>query len=202
MKAKKIFSSKITLLILLICFIPIFDAVKKIQQQKNKPAESKTLSSPLIIPKKDTYPDLPTRLIISKININVPIENVGQDSNGIMEIPKDTQDVGWFELGKKPGEIGSAVIAGHYGLYKGVPTIFNELHELEKGDEISVEDKSGNMTTFIVKESKKYNPIADTTEIFSSDDEKAHLNLITCDGAWNKDSKSFDQRLVIFSDKE
>ena len=27
-----------------------------------------------------------------------------------------------------------------------------------------------------------------------------HLNLITCDGEWNEDQKTFSKRLVVFSD--
>jgi hypothetical protein len=57
-------------------------------------------------------------------------------------------------------------------------------------------------TTFVVRESRSFNPNADASDVFNSNDEKSHLNLITCEGSWNKDSKSYSQRLVIFTDKE
>lgn len=35
-----------------------------------------------------------------------------------MDTPKSPFDVGWFRLGKRPGENGSAVVSGHYGKWK------------------------------------------------------------------------------------
>jgi hypothetical protein len=53
-----------------------------------------------------------------------------------------------------------------------------------------------------VREIKKYDPNANASDVFISGDGKAHLNLITCVGFWNKVSKSYPKRLVIFADKE
>ena len=147
-------------------------------------------------------PGLPKRLKIPSINVDVPLEYVGVTATGAMDIPKSTQDVGWFEFGKRPGEIGNAVLAGHFGLYAGKPSVFDNLHELKKDEKIIIEDENGAIITFVVRESKSFDPTADATEVFSSDDEKSHLNLITCQGDWNKDDKSFSQRLVVFADKE
>jgi len=36
----------------------------------------------------------------------------------------------------------------------------------------------------------------------ASSDAKAHLNLITCEGVWDKVSKSYSKRLVVFTDRE
>src|SRR3989344_2613905 len=33
-------------------------------------------------------------------------------------------------------------------------------------------------------------------------DGAAHLNLITCEGAWDKVSRTYSQRLVVFTDRE
>jgi LPXTG-site transpeptidase (sortase) family protein len=151
---------------------------------------------------KNNYPGFPIRLKIPSINIDVPIEYVGVTKSGTMDIPKNTDDVGWFQLGKRPGEIGNAVIAGHYGLYAGKPSVFDNIHDLKIGDEIFIEDDKGATISFVVRESRSFNPDADATIVFSSDDEKSHLNLITCEGTWNKDVKSYSQRLVVFTDKK
>ncbi|PIZ82226.1 MAG: class F sortase, partial [Parcubacteria group bacterium CG_4_10_14_0_2_um_filter_41_6] len=42
----------------------------------------------------------------------------------------------------------------------------------------------------------------DVPEVFNSSDGKAHLNLITCTGVWNKEDNAFSERLVVFTDKE
>ena len=146
---------------------------------------------------------VPVRLKISGIGVDVTVESLGLTSAGAMDTPKGPDEVGWFKLGTRPGENGSAVIAGHYGTWKnGKGSVFDNLHKLSKGDKLSIEDASGASISFVVRESRSYDPGADASEIFSSSDGQAHLNLITCEGAWNKDAKSYPQRLVVFTDKE
>ncbi|MEK7651754.1 MAG: class F sortase [Patescibacteria group bacterium] len=101
-----------------------------------------------------------------------------------------------------PGEKGSAVIDGHVNWKDGTKAVFSELHSLKPGDKIVVEDIHGTLTTFIVRESRTYASNAETKDIFTSTDGKAHLNLITCKGIWDKSSEEYSQRLVVFSDKE
>ncbi|MDD2515866.1 MAG: class F sortase [Candidatus Gracilibacteria bacterium] len=156
----------------------------------------------IIVPEK-IKSELPIRLKIPKIGVDATIEYVGITSQGAMDLPKGRANVAWFDLGPRPGDNGNAVIAGHYGIWKdGTSTVFNDLHKLEKGDQIYIEDDKGVTVSFIVRESKKFNPNADTSDIFNSNDEKSHLNLITCQGVWNKTKKSYPDRLVIFADKE
>lgn len=146
---------------------------------------------------------LPVRLEIPSLNINASVEAVGLTADGAMDVPKIVGDVAWFTPGPRPGASGSAVIDGHYGLLKdGRPSVFDDLSKLKQGDKISVTDDRGVAVTFIVRESRDYDPSADASDIFTSSDGKAHLNLITCEGIWNKISKSYSQRLVVFADKE
>ena len=80
--------------------------------------------------------------------------------------------------------------------------MFDNLYKLTPGDKIYVEDEKGATTTFVVRESQKYNPNADALKVFISNDGKSHLNLITCEGVWDKVFKSYSKRLVVFADKE
>lgn len=115
-----------------------------------------------------------------------------------MEVPSNIADVGWFKLGSKPGEKGSAVIAGHFNGPNGETGVFADLFKLKEGDRMYIEDDQGKSLTFVVRESRLYDPgYAD--EVFSKSD-GAHLNLITCDGTWDGDKKSYSKRLVVFAD--
>ena len=144
-----------------------------------------------------------TRLKIPKINIDSAIESVGLTTNGEMDAPKDPINVGWFNLGARPGDIGSAVIAGHYGVWKnGAGPAFNDLHKLREEDQLYVEDDNGETTTFVVQGSQTYDPNADASGVFTSNDGKAHLNLITCEGEWDEVSKNYSKRLIVFADKK
>lgn len=146
---------------------------------------------------------LPARLKIPSINIDSAIEPVSLTADGEMDAPKDPTNVGWFNLGVRPGDIGSAVIAGHYGVWKnGAGPAFNDLHKLRKDDQLYVEDGKGETTIFVVQRSQTYDPNADASGVFVSNDGKAHLNLITCEGEWNEVLKSYSKRLVIFAYKK
>ena len=153
------------------------------------------------IPEQPQY-GLPVRIKIPMIGVDAPVEYVGITETGEMGIPKGPAEVGWYELGTRPGEEGSAVVAGHYGTWRsGEGSVFDNLSKLRPDDKVYLEDNKGNTVAFIVRESRDFDPTADTTSIFTSNDGKAHLNLITCEGAWNKASQSFSQRRVVFTDK-
>jgi len=145
---------------------------------------------------------LPVRLKIPKINVEATVEYVGLTSDGAMDVPKNPDNVAWFSLGSRPGEVGSAVMAGHSGWKDGQPTVFDGLYKLDIGDKIYVENEEGIVATFVVRKIRTYDPLADASSVFSSSDGKVHLNLITCVGFWDEVSRTSSNRLVVFTDKE
>lgn len=145
---------------------------------------------------------LPTRLTIPAIGIDAVIEHVGVTPAGAMDAPKGPDTVAWYDLGPRPGEVGSAVIDGHSGWKDAIPAVFDNLYTLHAGDKIYVKNGQGVTTTFVVRKVRIYDSKADTSSIFRSSDGKVHLNLITCDGAWSAISKSYAKRVVVFADKE
>lgn len=145
---------------------------------------------------------VPVRLRIPGIMVDDAVEQAGVTSEGSMGVPKGPIGVAWFSLGPRPGEVGSAVISGHYGWKNGIPAVFDDLYKLHEGDKLYVEDEKGIVTTFVVRELRRFGENADASEVFTSHDGKAHLNLVTCEGFWNKFSKSYSKRLVVFADKE
>jgi LPXTG-site transpeptidase (sortase) family protein len=145
---------------------------------------------------------LPVRFKIPKINIDAAIKYVGITLQGAMDVPKGPSDVAWFNLGPRPGESGSAVIVGHFGWKNNIPAVFDNLNKLQNGDKIYIEDGNGITTTFLVRKIQIYGENESASDVFNSSDGKAHLNLITCQGIWNKIQKSYSNRLVVFTDKE
>jgi len=159
------------------------------------PKQANSRLSPLMVGR-------PVRLEIPGINVDAPVEYVGLTSDGAMDVPKDPVNVAWFNLGPRPGENGSAVITGHYGWKNKISAVFDNLHTLRKGDKIYIEDEKGTNTVFVVREIQIYGKNEDFSLVFGSSDEKAHLNLITCTGIWNKTKKTYSDRLIVFTDKE
>ncbi|MFA5934801.1 MAG: class F sortase [Candidatus Paceibacterota bacterium] len=151
-------------------------------------------------------PDIPVissiRLVIPVINIDSVIGYVGLTSLGAMGAPKSPDEVVLFDPGPNPGEKGNAVIAGHYGWKNGIPAVFDSLNKLKEGDDIYIENEKGVKITFVVREIILYGENDDSSKVFLSNDGRSHLNLITCGGIYNKNTKSYSNRLVVFSDKE
>lgn len=146
-------------------------------------------------------PGLPLRLKIPSLGIDATIEHLGLAANGEMDTTKGPDDVAWYKPGQRPGDIGAAVIAGHFGWKNNIPAVFDNLSKLQKGDMVSVEDEKGATITFIVRQQQTYNQDSDAGSVFVSGDGKAHLNLITCEGTWSNVTKSYSNRLVVFTDK-
>jgi len=143
----------------------------------------------------------PQRLTIEGIGVDTPVKQVELTATGDMAIDDSIDSVAWYRLGPEPGEQGSAVIAGHYGWKNGQAAVFNNLHTLKVGDQVVVSDEDGAKTTFAVRELREFNPDADAAEVFRSSDGRAHLNLVTCIGTWNRSAQSYTKRLVVFTDE-
>ncbi len=109
-------------------------------------------------------------------------------------------NVAWFSLGPNPGQIGSAVIGGHFGIRSGVPFVFYNLDKLKVGDKIYILNDKGDTLTFVIRAVELFDRNADATTVFTSEDGLAHLNLITCEGIWNKINDTYPERRVIFTD--
>lgn len=197
-------------LIFTIVMILIFDSPVKISYAKPMPAVAGVSAQAYFIDAiwNVTYPDykissLPIRLKIPKIKIDAIVENVGLTPQGAVGVPKKPQNVAWYDLGPRPGDIGSAVITGHYGPWKnGAKSVFNNLNKLRVGDKVYIENDQGEIITFVVRKIKSFDEKASVPELFGINDGRAHLNIVTCEGIWNTKTKSYSARLIIFADKE
>ena len=144
---------------------------------------------------------LPTRLKIPSIRVNAVIRSVGLTVDGSMGVPKIPRETAWYMHGPKPGEPGSAVIAGHVNWLYGATAVFARLKSLRPGDIMTVQDDRGLSTSFVVRETRIFGPTEDATSVFRSTDGKSHLNLITCGGIWDRVTRMYSKRLVVFADR-
>lgn len=143
---------------------------------------------------------LPVRLIIPLIGVDSAIEDALITPDGRMDVPAGSINVAWFSLGPSPGQIGSAVIGGHFGIRNGIPFVFYDLDKLRIGDKIHIVDDRGDTLAFVVRSIRLFDRNADATAVFTSNDGLAHLNLITCEGVWNRVNDNYPERRVVFTD--
>ncbi|QQS19762.1 class F sortase [Candidatus Saccharibacteria bacterium] len=165
-----------------------------------EPVHAVAASIPATANKTSINYSLPTRLQIPKIQVDSQVKYVGLTKNGIMDMPANVYDLGWYKHGVLPGNEGTAVIAGHLDGLRGQPGVFSNLNKLAKGDSIIVIESNGLSVTFVVSEIRHYPENAQPDEVFNSTS-GSHLNLITCAGNWDSTGLSFEQRLVVFADK-
>lgn len=144
-------------------------------------------------------PVMPERLIIPKLGIDASVESVGQDSQGRMDVPKADADVGWYNMGYKPGENGSAVMAGHFDTVTGAPAVFYNINKLVPGDLLKVVGTNGQTLTYTVTDATAYPFDQVPLQAIFASKGTPQLNLITCDGVWNPGAHNYSQRLVVYS---
>jgi sortase A len=143
------------------------------------------------------YP--PRNIKINKINLNAPILSVGAADDGTQMVPDDNATTSWWKYGAKPGEKGSAVIAGHYKVEDGTPGVFFRLNEVVVGDVLSVFDEMGIEQKFEVVDRKVFS-VAEfpTGEIYENADTR-RVNLVTCTGEYLKEKNDYSHRLVLYT---
>lgn len=115
-----------------------------------------------------------------------------------MDVPS-WNNAAWYNLGPRPGQAGSAVIAGHYDTTAGAPAIFYNLSELLPGDDIHLIDVTSKTITFKVANVRNYPyDLFPVDEVFN--DPSGHkLNLITCSGTWSYALQTYTDRLVVYA---
>lgn len=146
-----------------------------------------------------TFRGLPTNLKIPKLNVDTSIEYLGNTPKGEMAVPSGPKDVAWYKYGPIPGEVGSAVIAGHVVGAQGERAIFYELDMLQPGDIFEVTDAKGNVASFTVSHKARFDQSQQPQEVFNSSS-GTHLNLVTCTGDWDATNHHYRSRLVVFAD--
>lgn len=160
-----------------------------------------TTYAPIYIPPyhaPTTSPEPPMHVTIPKLNINAPVIPVGFDVNGLMEVPKTAEEVAWYQPGTTPGNNGNAVLAGHYDWTHG-PAVFYRIGELQPNDTITVTDAKNQSWVFTVMEIASYPANNFPTEKVFAQSSSHFLNLITCDGTFDTNTKSYANRIVVYT---
>lgn len=167
------------------------------------PIKEQSMSSPSTESKIEIIKDnrsgiVPATIEIPAINVKTKIEEVGTLKDGRMAVPKDPDNVGWYEPGTLPGAPGNAVLAGHVDDLTS-PAVFYDLHKLKNGDKIMVTGTEGQTLTFEVYDQQKFPRLdAPIEEIFGFSFAST-LNLITCSGDYDPKTTERAERTVIYS---
>jgi len=141
----------------------------------------------------------PVRIRIPAINVDTSFVELGIDENKEIEIPDSYEQVGWYEHGPTPGELGPAVVLGHVDSLSG-PAVFYSLGQLNPGDKVEIDREDGTTAVFEVKTLERYEQDNFPTSLVYGDIDHAGLRIITCSGTYNRDTLRYDHNLVVYAE--
>jgi sortase (surface protein transpeptidase) len=165
------------------------------------PFPSATPTAPYATPTPDEFEaaGLPVRLEIPAIGVDAAVEHVGRMPSNQIDVPKLPADVAWFNESALPGQSGKpAVIVGHLDSRTG-PAVFWDLRKLVPGDELVVTFANGARYVFQVEDKERYLTDQIPAQKLLGRNARRMLNLITCDGAWDRGRASYLQRLAVYT---
>ena len=137
----------------------------------------------------------PVELLIPALNVHRPVEKVGVDEYGTLQLPVNAWDGGWYRWGPVPGAPGDAVIEGHAG-YPKQPLMFGKLATLQPGDKIVVVLADGSRQLFLVA-SMGTVPAGSAPAGLGSFSGRPRLTLVTCTGHFDKKNFWYSDRLLL-----
>lgn len=167
------------------------------------PAPPGTGAEPGLVGAQPTAPPEPTpqpaatRLQIPVLGIDAPIVSRGLDPSRMMEAPSDAWDVAWYHFTAAPGSGGNAVFAGHRDFRDVGPAVFWDLGTLGAGDVVAVLLPDGRRLEYRVVSIDAWDESTAPVDWILAPTTVESVTLITCAGAFDDASRSYDERLVV-----
>jgi len=140
----------------------------------------------------------PAYLSIPVIGVHTRLIQLGLTAQGTLQVPASTSVAGWYTGSPRPGQIGSAVIAGHIDSYQG-PGVFFRLHLLRPGDRVYVRRANGTLAVFRVYAERSYAKDHFPTQWVYGPAPDPELRLITCGGVFDPAIGSYLSNVVIYA---
>jgi sortase A len=136
--------------------------------------------------------DYPVWIIAPSISLSSPIQGVGINSKGEMDVPSGkSNNVGWYKHGVMPGSSGTAVLDAH------VFAAFKNLSKIKPGNYIYVYMSSGNLLSFRVTNAQTYSLNKLSSSTLFANTTSRQINLITCAGELTRDKSTYTHRLIV-----
>jgi sortase (surface protein transpeptidase) len=143
---------------------------------------------------------VPVRIDIPRIGVASSLLRLGREPDGTVATPplRRAAVAGWYALGPRPGDPGSAVILGHVDSKRG-PAVFFRLRELRRGDEVRVRRADGSLVRFVVERTEQF-----PKQRFPTDDVyyptlTPGLRLVTCGGLFDRRSGHYRSNIIVFA---
>lgn len=140
----------------------------------------------------------PVSLSIPVIGVHTRLIRLGLTARGTLQVPASSSVAGWYTGGPRPGQVGSAVIAGHIDSYLG-PGVFFRLRLLRPGDRVYVRQAGGALAVFRVYAEHSYPKDRFPTQRVYGPAPDPELRLITCGGTFDPATGSYLNNVVVYA---
>jgi hypothetical protein len=155
-------------------------------------------------PAEEELPDgaAPVHLVVPAIGVDHPVVEVGLRPDGGMEVPDDVHEIGWYApLGIRPGDAGTAVLAGHVDSRLQGRGAFFDLRGLDVGDAIVVVTDTGEQPWTVTGRTRYPKAELPVERLFATSGEP-RLVLITCGGDFDVAGRSYADNVVVFAEPD
>jgi sortase (surface protein transpeptidase) len=143
---------------------------------------------------------VPVRIEIPRIGVASTLDLLGRKRDGTVQTPPLSRAgvAGWYALGPRPGEPGSAVILGHVDS-EGGPAVFFRLRELRRGDQVKVTRADGSSVRFVVRRTAQYDKRRFPTDEVYYPTLTSTLRLVTCGGEFDATEGHYRSNIIVFA---
>lgn len=140
----------------------------------------------------------PSRVRIPAIGVDERTIDLGTTPKKTMEVPQNGSDIGWFDAGPTPGELGPSVLAAHV-TWKGERGVFYELGAVKPKQRIEVDRRDGTTAIFQVDRVGQYSKAKFPSQEVYGPTTRSALRLITCGGAYDATRERHVDNIVVFA---
>jgi sortase (surface protein transpeptidase) len=141
---------------------------------------------------------VPVRIEIPSIGVASSLGQLGRAADRTVEVPTRWEEAGWYALGPRPGDPGSAVILGHVDSKSG-PAVFFRLRELRRGDQVKVTRADGSSVRFVVQRTAQYDKQRFPTDEVYYPTLTSTLRLVTCGGEFDATEGHYRSNIIVFA---
>jgi sortase (surface protein transpeptidase) len=141
---------------------------------------------------------VPVRIEIPSIGVASSLGQLGREADQTVEVPTRWEEAGWYALGPRPGDPGSAVILGHVDSKRG-PAVFFRLRELRRGDQVEVTRADGSSVRFVVQRTAQYDKRQFPTDEVYYPTLTPALRLVTCGGTFDATAGHYRSNILVFA---
>jgi hypothetical protein len=140
----------------------------------------------------------PLRIEIPAIAASAPVDPLGLNPDGTLQVPADFARAGYYTGRPPPGATGPAIIVAHVDSKSG-PAVFARLRDLKPGDEVTVTRADRSRVLFVIDRLESHPKNAFPTKAVYDPTPGATLRLITCGGSFDRRSGHYRDNTIAFA---